>query len=60
VEYLRIKFIIEIHNYIKSNDEKIIQHFSNIHYDVHYHLAKSQIKIQPMYGETKMTNWMMG
>jgi hypothetical protein len=31
-----------------------------MHYDVHYHLAKSQIKIQLVYRETKMTNWMMG
>jgi hypothetical protein len=26
--------------------KKIIKYFSNIDYDVHYHFAKSQIKIQ--------------
>jgi hypothetical protein len=33
--------------------------FSTIGYDVHYHIAKSQIKIQLVYGETKMTNCIM-
>jgi hypothetical protein len=28
--------------------------FSNIDHDVHYHLATSQIKIELVYGETKM------
>jgi hypothetical protein len=30
--------------------------FLNVDYDVHYHPRESQIKIQPMYGETKMTS----
>jgi hypothetical protein len=40
--------------------KKIIKYFSNVDYDVHYHIAISQIKIQIMYGETKMTNCVMG
>jgi hypothetical protein len=28
--------------------------FSNIDYDVHYHLAKSQTKFQLVYGEKKL------
>jgi hypothetical protein len=31
----------------------MIKYFSNIDYDVHFHLAKSQIKIQLVYGEKK-------
>jgi hypothetical protein len=46
--------------YIENNHEKIIKYFSNIVYDVHYHLAKSQIKIQLVYGQTKMANCIMG
>jgi hypothetical protein len=53
VVHLIIKFITEIQNYIQTNDE------SNINYDVRYHLAKSQIKIQLVYGETKITTCIM-
>jgi hypothetical protein len=55
VVYLVIWFIIEIQNYMKTNNEKIIKYF-NMDYNVHYHLAKSIIKIQLVYEETKMTN----
>jgi hypothetical protein len=43
VIYLIIKFIVEIQNHIKINAKKFVKYFSNIDYDVHYHLAKSQI-----------------
>jgi hypothetical protein len=38
---LIIKFVIEIQNYMKTNDEKFIKYFSNVYCDLHYHLAKS-------------------
>jgi hypothetical protein len=60
VVYLIIKFIIEVLNYIKTNDEKIIKYFCNIDFDVYYHLAKSQIKIQLVNEEPKITNCIMG
>jgi hypothetical protein len=44
----------------KINDEKFIKYFSNIHYDVYNNHAKSQTKIHLKYGETKMTNCIMG
>jgi hypothetical protein len=56
VVYLIIKFTAEIQNYIK----KFIKYFYTIDCDVHYHLAKSQIKIQLVHGETKKTNWVKG
>jgi ribosomal protein S3AE len=34
--------------------------FSNIDYDAHHHLAKTQIRIQLVQGESKMTNFMVG
>jgi hypothetical protein len=43
VIYLIIKFIVEIQSHIKINAKKFVKYFSNIDYDVHYHLAKSQI-----------------
>jgi hypothetical protein len=42
VLYLIIKFIVEIQNYAKTNDEKIIKYFS-IDYDVHYNFAKTKM-----------------
>lgn len=50
VGYLIIKFILHIQNYIKSNDKKFMKYFFTIDYDVQYHPAKSQIKIQLVYG----------
>jgi hypothetical protein len=44
VGYLIIQFILETQKIYINN---------NIDYDVHYHHAKSQIKIQLVYGETK-------
>jgi hypothetical protein len=38
---------------------KIYQIFFNIDYDVHYHRAKLQIKIQLVYHITKITNCIM-
>ena len=31
-----------------------------MHPDVNYHPAKFEVKIQPVYGETKRTNYIMG
>jgi len=44
---------------MKNNDEKIINFFHKF-CDVHYYLAKFEIKIQHVYGETKKTNCIMG
>ena len=38
---------------MKNNDEKIIKNCFKMHYDVHYYLAKFEIKIQLVYGEIK-------
>ena len=39
---------------------KNYNNFFNTHCDVHYYFAKLEIKIQPVYGETKKTNCIMG
>jgi hypothetical protein len=44
VEYLTIKLIIEIQNYIKTNGEKIIKYFSNIDYDTTTILQSLKLK----------------
>ena len=31
-------------------------YFSNMYYDVYYHLVKSQLKTLPMHGEMKRAN----
>jgi hypothetical protein len=36
------------------------KYVSDIDYDVHCDLAKFQTKVQLVYGETKMTNCMVG
>ena len=36
---------------------KIIKNFLNMHCDVYYYLAKFEIKIQLVYGETKKTTY---
>ena len=38
---------------------KIIKNFLNMHCDVYYYLAKLEIKIQLVYGETKKINYIM-
>ena len=39
---------------------KNCNNFFNMHFDVHYYLAKFETKLQLVYGEIKETNCIMG
>jgi len=44
----------------QNNDEKLWCIFSNMCYDVYYHLVKFQLKTTPMHGEMKKINCIRG
>jgi hypothetical protein len=59
VKYLIIKFILKIHNYIKTNDENSSSIFFNIDYDVTTTMQSLKLKFN-LSMQNKMTNYMMG
>ena len=54
-----INFLLNILTY-QNNDKKLLCIFSNMCYDVYYHLVKFQLKTPPMHGEMKKTNCIRG
>ena len=44
----------------QNNNKKIMMYFSNMCYDVYYHVVKFQLKTLPMIGENKKTNCIRG
>jgi hypothetical protein len=59
LRYKRIDLLLNILAY-QNNDKRIMLYFSNLGYDVYYHLAKFEPNTTLVYGEIKKKNYIRG